>query len=197
MMSNKQKGKLFIIAAPSGAGKTTLVNESIKRLSKEFEISKVITYTTRTPRTNETNGKDYHFMSIQNFQEKQKNGFFLETTKYNGQLYGSPTSIVDGLELGKSFVIVTDLIGVKEFKKVTPQASFFWVTAPSLEILKERLLKRSTTEKNHVEKRLKLAEEEMKEAQKPRLFDFNIVNDIFDQTVAEICLLIKNELTRE
>lgn len=196
MMSNKKKGKLFIIAAPSGAGKTTLINESIKRLSKEFEISKVITYTTRTPRPNEINGKDYHFISIQSFEEKQKNGFFLETTKYTGQLYGSPKSIIDGLELGKSFVIVTDLLGVKEFKKITPSASFFWITAPNLEILKERLLKRKTIEKNHVEKRLKLAEEEMKEAQKPRLFDFNIVNDIFDQTVAEICLLIKNELNK-
>ena len=196
MTNNQAKGKLFIVAAPSGAGKTTLVNEAIKRLSTEFDISKVITSTTRTPRPGEINGKDYYFMSIQKFEEKLKDGFFLETTKYNGQLYGSPSSILDDLELGKSFIVVTDLLGVKEFKKVTPHANFFWVTAPSLEILKERLLKRKTTENDHVEKRLKLAEEEMKEAEKPRLFDFNIVNDVFDQTVAEICLLIKNELTK-
>lgn len=196
MTDNKAKGELFIVAAPSGAGKTTLVNEVIKRLSTEFDISKVITSTTRTPRPGEVNGKDYFFMSIQKFEEKLKNGYFLETTKYNGQLYGSPSSILSDLELGKSFIVVTDLLGVKEFKKVTPHAKFFWITAPSLEVLKERLLKRKTIENNHVEKRLKLAEEEMKEGAKSRLFNFNVVNDVFDQTVAEICLLIKNELTK-
>ncbi len=190
-----KNGKLFVIAAPSGAGKTTVTNEVIKRLSPEINISKVRTTTTRAPRPGEVNGVDYDFISIQEFEKREKEGYFLETTKYSGQLYGSPNSILEDLNLGKSFIIVTDLPGVHELKKVAHFACFLWITAPSINELKNRLIKRENNEKNHVEKRLKLAQEEMKYAQKPRLFDYNVINDVFDKTVTEIMNLIKKELT--
>ncbi|MBD3273305.1 guanylate kinase [Candidatus Dependentiae bacterium] len=195
-MDSSNKGKLFIISAPSGAGKTTLANEIIRRLSDQFNISKVITWTTRSPRPGESEGKDYHFTSREKFEEKRKNDFFLETTKYNGELYGSPKDVLEHLELGKSFIIVTDLYGVNQLKKITPHAIFFWIKAPNLEELKTRLIKRKTLDKNDIEKRLELAKKELKEADKPRLFDYNIVNDDFDKTVNEISLLIKKELVK-
>jgi guanylate kinase len=196
MNNNQNEGKLFVIAAPSGAGKTTLTNETIKRLSPELNIAKVRTTTTRAPRPGEIDGKDYDFISKEEFLKKDKEGYFLETTEYNKNFYGSPSSILNDLKLGKTFIIVTDLPGVRELKKTVPFAKFFWITTPNLEELKRRLLKRETTEKNHVEKRLVLAEEEIKEAQKSRMFDFNIVNDVFEQTVAELCQLIKNEISK-
>jgi guanylate kinase len=186
-------GKIFIIAAPSGAGKTTVTNETIKRLINKIDITKVITYTTRAPRAGEINGKDYHFISNKDFENKIKNNFFLETTKYSGELYGSPANIINDLKLGKSFIIVTDLVGVKEYKKLLPNAILIWLSVPSLEILKERLIKRGD-EKNKIEKRLELAAQELKEADKPRFFDFKIINNIFDQTVAELCKVIETNI---
>ncbi len=186
-------GKIFIIAAPSGAGKTTVTNEAIKRMANKIDISKVITYTTRSPRTGEINGKDYHFISLKDFENKLKNNFFLETTKYSGEFYGSPASIINDLKLGKSFVIVTDLVGVKEYKKLLSNAILIWITIPSLDILKERLIKRGD-DKDKIEKRIELAIKEFKEAEKPRLFDYKIINNIFDQTVAELCKVIETNV---
>ncbi|MFH1461664.1 MAG: guanylate kinase [bacterium] len=196
MANNKTNGLLFVIAAPSGAGKTTVTNQAIKRLNPEFDISKVRTSTTRQLRTGEIDGKDYDFLSIQEFEKREKEGLFLETTKYSGALYGSPISVLANMQKGKSFIIVTDLPGVHELKKTIPFATFIWITVPNIDELKNRLLKRETTDKNHVEKRLKLAEEEIKEAKKPRLFDFQMVNDIFEQTVEELCELIKNQMNK-
>lgn len=196
MANNKKNGLLFVISAPSGAGKTTVTNEVVKKLTPEFNISKVRTTTTRPPRPGEINGKDYDFISIQEFEKREKEGLFLETTKYSGELYGSPASILTEIQKGKSFIIVTDLPGVHELKKTVSTATFIWITVPSINELKNRLLKRETTDKNHVEKRLKLAEDEIKEAQKPRLFDFHVVNDIFEQTIEEISELIKEQLNK-
>jgi guanylate kinase len=196
-MTNKKdiikKGSVFVISAPSGAGKTTVTNETIKRLQKDFDISKVATYTTRSPRDEEQNGKDYHFVSVDEFKKKQAYGFFLETTKYNGKYYGSPASILTDLKLGKSFVIVTDLEGVKAYSKIIENPVLIWINAPSIEELKRRLLKRGCTNQQ-LEERLSLAEQEMKEAQKPRLFDFIVINKVFDQTVNELMKIIKTKL---
>ena len=104
--NNQNQGKVFVISAPSGTGKTTLVKETINRLNNQYDISKVITYTTRNLRTGEINGKDYHFISHDDFLQKEKDGFFLEITKYDNQKYGSPASILTDIQLGKSFIIM-------------------------------------------------------------------------------------------
>lgn len=190
-----KQGRIFIISATSGAGKTTLTNEAIKRLANEYDISKVITYTTRSPREEEIHGKDYHFLSEKKFKQKLKAGFFLETTKYNGSLYGSPRNIIEEVKLGKSFMLITDLEGTKELKKLIPKAILLWITVPSLEILKQRLISRGDNSKK-IEQRLKLAKIELKETEKSRFFDFKIINDKFDQAAQELTQLIKNELVK-
>lgn len=188
-----EKGQIFIIAAPSGAGKTTVSNQAIKNLTPKVDISKVITYTTRHPRPTEINGQDYNFIDFQDFKQKEKNHFFLETTEYSGALYGSPRDIVDKISLGKSFIIITDLAGVKEYKKLIPEAIFIWLTIPNIDTLKERLIKRGD-DKNKIEKRLELATLELKEADHNKIFNYFIVNNIFDKTVQSLCEIIEQEL---
>ena len=197
MLKNNEKGKLFIVAGPSGAGKTTIVKEAIKRLSNDFYISKVATYTCRTPRDGEIDGADYHFLTPEEFAKKEKDGFFLETTKYNGHPYGSPASVLSDIELGKSFVVVTDIEGVKNFTHLHNGATFIWISTPDIKELKRRLLKRNSPHSSQLEERLNLAEEEMKEAQKSRLFNFHLVNDNFEQAVNELELLIKDKLSKD
>lgn len=191
---SSKKGKVFVVSAPSGAGKTTVVTEVIKRLSKEIPIERVITYTTRTQRNNEVNGKDYHFLSHDEFENKRENGFFLETTEYNGKLYGSPSSIIPDLELGKSFIFITDIEGVKSISKLFEKPTLIWINAPSIQELKERIISRGTESVQQREERLKLAEEEIKEAHKSRLFDFNVTNDDIESAIEELVLIIKKSL---
>lgn len=186
--------KVFVFAAPSGAGKSTLANEAVKRLENDYNISQTITYTTRLPREGEVNSKDYHFVSVENFKQKQKDGFFLETTEYRGCFYGSPISILNDLELGKSFIIVTNIEGVKNISKLTKKPVLIWITTPTIEELKRRLLKRGALTQHQLEESLKQSEEEIKEAHKSRLFDYNVVNDVFEDTVDQLVLLIKEKL---
>src|SRR5436853_2205355 len=96
------QGTLFIISAPSGGGKTTLVYEVIKRLAATIPLCKVITYTTRAPRPNEHNGDDYYFVTNEEFLAKKEHNFFIETTLYDTNWYGSPRSVLDGLTQGTS-----------------------------------------------------------------------------------------------
>jgi len=188
--------KVFVFTAPSGAGKSSLANESIKRLNPDYNISRTTTYTTRSPRENEINGKDYHFISVEDFKQKQKNNFFLETTEYRGCFYGSPISIISDLELGKSFIIVTDIDGSKNISKLIKKPVLIWITTPTIEKLKERLIKRGNFTHHQLEESLKQAVEEIKEAHKSRLFDYNVVNDVFEDTVEQLISLIKEELEK-
>src|SRR5580698_9904346 len=90
----KTVGKLFIISAPSGGGKTTITQEVIARLGEKCHIQRAINYTSRPPRDNEVNGIDYHFITPEDFINKKASGFFLETTYYDNNYYGSPVSII-------------------------------------------------------------------------------------------------------
>ncbi|MFA5074872.1 MAG: guanylate kinase [Candidatus Babeliales bacterium] len=199
MKNNAKSGKLFVLSAASGAGKTTLSNETVKRLQKEdYKISKVITYTTRPPRPGETDKKDYFFVSHKEFEQKFKDNFFLETTKYHGNNYGSPAYILDLIKLGESFILVTDLEGSKRIKNIYKDAIFIWINPPSIKELKIRLIARKDLNKKQIEDRLEMAQKEMEEAAKSRnqeqLFDYNVTNEIFENTVQELVKLIKNKI---
>lgn len=184
-------GKIFVVSGPSAAGKTTVVEEALKRLSKDMEISRVVTYTSRPPRENEIDGKDYVFISGQEFDQKEKEGFFLETAEYAGHRYGSPIVPQEDLELGKSFLYVVELEGAKSIKKLFRDAFFIWIEPPDMIILKARLKKRGTESQPDFEKRVARAEKEIKEAHKIRLFDYVLVNDLFERAVEEFVLLVK------
>lgn len=193
---NSKKGKVFIVSAPSGAGKTSIVTKAVERLSKQIPISRVVTYTTRQPRANEVNGVDYNFVSHQDFENKMKSGFFLETTNYNGKLYGSPASILTDLDLGKPFIFITDIEGVKNLSKFFENSVKIWLNAPSFSELRRRIISRNTESAHQIDERLKLAENEIKEAEKSRLFDYKIINNEFETTIEELVGLIKNLLEK-
>ncbi|MFH1644086.1 MAG: guanylate kinase [bacterium] len=192
---NKQ-GKIFIISAPSGAGKTTLTLEGLNRLKNKYPISKVITYTTRKPRQNEKHGKDYHFLSETEFLNKQKKGFFLETTKYHDNYYGSPTDILDKIKQGQSFIIVVDYPGAQNYLTLIHNPILIWIEPPSLSELEKRLKKRNDSAEL-IKTRLKLAEKEMITEKKEHLFKYNLINDDFEKTVNKLISIIEKEISNE
>ncbi|MFC1894924.1 guanylate kinase [Candidatus Dependentiae bacterium] len=197
MENRTKKGNLFVLSGPSGVGKTTLTIETIKRIHDDFDLSKVITYTTRPKRKNEINGKDYYFLSHKEFEEKIKSDFFLETTRYDNHLYGSPISILQDLNIGKSFAIITDLDGVKNIAHLHNAAVLVWISPPNINDLRKRIIGRGIHTEKKIENRLKLAEKEIEQAhQKTRIFKYFVVNENFEQTVNELIVLIKDELNK-
>jgi len=196
-MNFNLNGRFFIIAAPSGAGKTTLTHAAIKKLSPKYNISKVITYTSRPPRKDEVDGKDYHFLSKEEFIKKQKENFFLEITQYNNNFYGSPTDILAKAKEGTSFIFVADRAGAKSALKLLPEPILIWIEPPSLEELKNRLTKRKSESEEQLNRRLNLAEQEMAEEKSEQLFKHHLINDDFEITVSKLVKIIEDELNKE
>lgn len=193
-MNDEIKGKLFVVYGPSGAGKTTLVKEALKRLSADYDISAVITYTSRRPRAGEINGKDYFFISYDEFLEKRREDFFIETNEYLNNQYGSPNSILDDLENGRNLIIITDRNGAKNLSQsLRGNVILIWVEAP-IKDLKGRIKKRNGENDEQVEKRLVQAKKEIEDEHTHRMYDYCIENDNFDQSLAELILAIKDEL---
>lgn len=194
-MTNKnQHGILFVISAPSGGGKTSLAKAVIKKLNPQISLEKVATYTTRPPRINEQNGKDYYFVSRPQFLKKIEDGFFLETTEYNGELYGSPASITTDLRNGKSLILVTDWDGAKKIRNFIDKPVLLWIMPPSIEILKERIQKRGTETPEQIKSRLKLANIELEQERTNKVFTHHILNDNFERAVDEIASIIRKQL---
>ena len=188
-------GKLFVISAPSGAGKTTVVSEALKRLqASDIDIHRHTTYTTRTPRDGEANGSHYHFCTKDEFRTKMGESFFLETTEYDGQLYGSPDTVRDQLALKKSVVIVCDRPGAHSIKRVIPDCVTVWISAPDFKALSKRIKARGTETPAQIERRLEMAQQELDEEAKQPFFKYHLVNDDFDRAVAELTLLMQDEL---
>lgn len=189
------KGKLFVVSGPSGVGKSCIVQNALERLSRDHDILRLVTYTSRPPREGEVPGKDYKFVSGEEFKQKQSEGFFLETVIYADHYYGSPVPSENDIELGKSFVYIVDIYGAKEIKKLYKDAALVWIDPPTIDVLKQRLEKRGTESAKQIEKRITQAKQEMEEAHnKSRVFGYWLVNDEFEQAVGEFILIIKREL---
>jgi guanylate kinase len=167
-------GKLIIFSAPSGSGKTTIVKEVLKKISGlEFSVSAC----SRTPRENEVNGKDYYFLSAEEFREKIKNHEFIEWEEvYANQYYGTLKSELDRIwEKGNHVVFDVDVVGGLNIKKQFPENSLsIFIKAPSIEVLRTRLINRGTETAEQLKKRIDKAEYEMGFAQD---FDILIVNN--------------------
>ena len=191
-----KKGTLFIVSAPSGAGKTSLTNHVVQTLAPHYTISKIITYTTRPPRTGEISGVDYHFVSPTEFEEKKRTGQFLETTNYNGNLYGSPISILSDLENGKSFLLVLDRPGANHMKSLIKNPVLIWLTVPNEHTLQERIIHRGTESQQILEQRLLLAQQEIRDEERDQSFPHHVINNNFEQAAQEIIAIIKNELSK-
>ena len=178
-------GSLFIVAAPTGAGKTTLVNLLTQR---NPVLKKVITYTTRAPRANEVHGIDYHFVAPKEFLALKDASFFLETTLYDQCWYGSPKDIVFDVEQGAKYIIITDWPGAQtiaaELDKNHSSIPFktLWITVPSEDILRQRLIDRCKNDLVLLERRLALFKKELDREAEIRFFKHHIVNDDLEET---------------
>lgn len=176
MSEKKNKGNLFIISGPSGAGKTTLVELLLDRYQDELNLYKIITYTTRTPRLDEVDGIDYHFVSKEFFVQKIEQGFFLEWNQYADQYYGTSNECVSEINKGKNFILIIDRNGMQEVVQKYPCAVTIWITVDNVEVLKERLCKRGADSDKKIEKRLKIAENEIIDEEGKNLYQYHIKN---------------------
>lgn len=171
-----KKGKPYILSAPAGTGKTTLVN----RLTQEVpHIVRNISYTTRRMRNGEVEGVDYHFISFQEFQHKIKKGDFIEYAEVFGNFYGTDKGSVERLlNLGKDVVLVIDTQGAMEIKAFF-KGVYIFMGPPSFEELEKRLRNRMTETLDDIETRLAWARKEIEHAEQ---YDYNIVNCDLEKT---------------
>ncbi len=169
------KGKLFIFSAPSGAGKTTLVKNLLAAGDLKLEFS--ISACSRAKREGETDGKDYYFLSAEDFKKKIKNNEFLEWEEvYEDHFYGTLRSEIDRIWAnGNHAIFDVDVVGGLNIKKNYPDdALAIFVMPPSLEVLRERLIGRSTESEENLKKRLDKAKHELTYANQ---FDVQVVNE--------------------
>lgn len=180
-------GKLFVVSASSGAGKTTLVKHSIERLRETHAIFRVVTYTTKAPREGEAlEGVDYYFISPADFEKKIGEGFFLEWSCAYGDYYGTPKSLESDLAVGRSAVLIVDRAGAHRIKELMPGAILIRIYTQNIEVLRQRLLKRGC-EFDRVEQRLALAVLETEEEATKKVYDFHVLNDDFCETLEKLC----------
>ncbi len=171
LLENRKKGLLFIISAPAGTGKTTLV----QALTSEFEhVIASISYTTRAPRANEIHGRDYYFTSETEFQQRIEAADFLEHVQLYGVSYGTSKQWVEErLNEGKHVFLVIDTQGALLLKNKVSAISIF-IRPPSIDTLRERLIKRGTESLEKINVRMAQAEIELKLADQ---YDYQFVND--------------------
>ena len=179
-----EKGKLLIFSAPSGSGKTTLVNHLLSEIpNMAFSVSA----TTRAPRGEEQNGVEYYFMSLEEFMQRVENDEFLEWQEvYPGRCYGTLKAVVSAMqEEGKHVAFDVDVVGGTNIKKYYgDEALSVFIQAPSIEVLRQRLVNRQTDSMEEIEKRLAKAQWEMDFAQGK--FDITIINDDLETAKADI-----------
>ena len=176
---------MFLVAAPSGAGKSSLVNALLKQ---DASILLSVSLTTRAPRPGESQGREYHFVSPQEFAQRRASGEFLESAEVHGNWYGTSRPwIQDKLGQGADVLLEIDWQGAQQVKRIFPQAVGVFILPPSLEALRARLEQRAQDPPEVVERRLAAARSEMQHAPE---FDFVIVNERFEQALAELAAVV-------
>ena len=179
-------GNLYVVVAPSGAGKTTLVR---LLLEQEAGVSLSVSFTTRPPRPGEQDGRDYHFVDAAAFQAMIARQEFLEWAEVHGNLYGtSKTWISERLASGDDVLLEIDWQGARQVRSVFPGAIGIFILPPSLEELTRRLTGRGTDSADVIARRLAAAEAEMRHAGE---FDYVIINDILEQALDDLRAVVR------
>ena len=182
-----KQGTLFIVTAPSGAGKTSLVNELLHQI-KNLLVS--VSHTTRPIRPGETNGKNYHFIDERRFLSMLSNGDFLETADVYGYKYGTSSKWVSAeLGRGNDVILEIDWQGAIQIKRQFPGACSIFILPPSLEALIDRLKKRQQDDDETIARRMAQAKEVISHVKDA---DYAVVNDRFDETVNEVSSIIQS-----
>jgi guanylate kinase len=179
-------GSLFIVCAPSGAGKTSLVNALLER---EPDIELSVSYTTRAPRPGEEHGREYHFVSRDAFLAMASRGEFLESAEVHGNLYGTSQSwINERRATGNDIVLEIDWQGAQQVRRLVPGAVGVFIVPPSLEALRKRLTARGQDSAEVIERRLANAREEIGHVEE---FDYVIINQTFDVAVVDLVSIVR------
>ena len=189
MISKSKRGLILILSSPSGAGKTTLAKK-IEHSDKNFKIS--ISYTTRTPRTNEVDGVDYNFVSIKKFQELASQNKFLEQAKVFGNYYATLKGpIEDNLAKGNDYLFDIDWQGTEQVKKIMPSDIVpVFILPPSIDDLESRLKKREEQNNELINQRMKMAKDEIKHWKD---YKYIVVNKDVENCFEQITKIIKVE----
>jgi guanylate kinase len=186
------RGKPFVISAPSGGGKSSLIAELLLRFPQKLGYS--ISATTRRPRHDEEDGKHYFFKTPEEFQAMIGGGELAEYNEVHGNLYGTPRGPLDALlARGFSLLLDLDVYGKVNFDKVYPEAVGILIVPPSAEELERRLRSRATDSEETIQLRLRNAQNELDFAEKNGKYEYRVVNDDFNRALGELIGIVKKE----
>jgi len=186
-----RKSRLLIVSGPSGVGKGTLLHRVFAESGLPLTMS--VSVTTRSPRPDEVDGKEYHFLSLAEFESKRHAGEFLECFEVfdTGTWYGTlRTTVEEGLAAGRWIVLEIDVQGAKKIKEHFPDAMTFFIEPKSIDVLKERLQGRGTESEEAMQRRLATAMEELQHANE---FEYRVVNDDLDTAVRDLITILRGE----
>ncbi len=185
------QGRLYVVAAPSGAGKTSLVKALMER---EPRIQFSVSYTTRKPRPNEIPGRDYHFVSAERFQEMIANDEFLEHARVFDNCYGTGVRTVqEALLNGEELLLEIDWQGARQVRARIPEACSIFILPPSRQALELRLKGRSTDSDQVIQRRLRDAAEDLGHWTE---FDYVVINDRFEQAIEDLQAIVEDRGSR-
>jgi len=181
------RGRLYVVSAPSGAGKTSLVKALMER---EPRIRYSVSYTTRKPRPNEVAGRDYHFVDVERFDEMAAQGEFLEHARVFDNCYGTGARAVEeALALGEQLLLEIDWQGARQVRARLPEARSIFILPPSRDSLQQRLKARSTDADAVIARRLQDAAQDITHWAD---FDYVVINDRFDRALADLQAIVED-----
>jgi len=181
------QGELFIVSGPSGSGKSSLCDALLKQSSN---LSLSVSCTTREPRPGESDGREYHFLTMTLFEAQQADGAFLEWANVHGNLYGTRKSdVLAALDEGRDILLEIDWQGAAQVAEQIPQAHRIFILPPSIEALRQRLTSRGQDEVSVINARVEAAESEMEHADEAH---YRIVNDQFDDALEKLQSIYHN-----
>jgi guanylate kinase len=183
-----RRGRLFVITAPSGAGKSSLIKAL---LAEDPSLRLSISYTTRAPRPGESNGREYHFVDEATFLAMRSRGEFLESAEVHGNRYGTSSKVIrDALARGEDLILEIDWQGARQVRELYPDCVGVFILPPSIDELERRLRSRGQDSDAVIQRRLANARAEMMHAEE---FKYAIINKDFDTARRELAKIIRSE----
>lgn len=194
IIMSKPKGKIVIISSPSGGGKTSICRKLLTPSRKKDGWQFSLSYTTRTKRPGERDGREYVFVSEAEFLKKAKAGFFAEYCRVHRYYYGTPKKQMEQVvKKGGVMILDVDVQGAFKLKKVYPEAITIFILPPSLKELRKRLVRRGTETKEQLKVRFENAKKEMKLYRK---FEYSVINEELNLAADEVLSIIKSHFCR-